>query len=58
LHGWDPLTPIEETLRFLDDAAQAGQIHYVACRTSSVTRSRSTSIWPARTDRRISGGRF
>ena len=24
LHGWDPLTPVEETLRFLDDAAQAG----------------------------------
>ena len=29
LHGWDPLTPIEETLRFLDDAAQAGKIRYV-----------------------------
>jgi aryl-alcohol dehydrogenase-like predicted oxidoreductase len=29
LHGWDPLTPVEETLRFLDDAAQAGKIHYV-----------------------------
>ena len=28
LHGWDPLTPIEETLRFLDDAAQAGKIRY------------------------------
>jgi aryl-alcohol dehydrogenase-like predicted oxidoreductase len=29
LHGWDPLTPIEETLRFLDDAVTAGKIHYV-----------------------------
>jgi aryl-alcohol dehydrogenase-like predicted oxidoreductase len=28
LHGWDPLTPIEETLQFLDDAAQAGKIRY------------------------------
>jgi aryl-alcohol dehydrogenase-like predicted oxidoreductase len=28
LHGWDPLTPVEETLRFLDDAAQAGKIRY------------------------------
>ena len=28
LHGWDPLTPIEETLRFLGDAAQAGKIRY------------------------------
>ena len=29
LHGWDPLTPVEETLRFLDDAARAGKIGYV-----------------------------
>lgn len=29
LHGWDPLTPIEETLNFLDDAATAGKIHYI-----------------------------
>jgi aryl-alcohol dehydrogenase-like predicted oxidoreductase len=29
LHGWDPLTPVEETLRFLDDAAQAGKIGYI-----------------------------
>ena len=29
LHGWDPLTPIEETLSFLDAAARAGKIHYV-----------------------------
>jgi aryl-alcohol dehydrogenase-like predicted oxidoreductase len=28
LHGWDPLTPVEETLRFLDDAARAGKILY------------------------------
>jgi aryl-alcohol dehydrogenase-like predicted oxidoreductase len=29
LHGWDPLTPVEETLRFLDDAVRAGKIRYV-----------------------------
>jgi aryl-alcohol dehydrogenase-like predicted oxidoreductase len=29
VHAFDPLTPIEETLRFLDDARQAGKIHYV-----------------------------
>jgi aryl-alcohol dehydrogenase-like predicted oxidoreductase len=29
LHGWDPLTGIEETLRFLDDAVRAGKINYV-----------------------------
>lgn len=28
LHGWDPLTPIEETLAFLDDATRAGKIHH------------------------------
>jgi aryl-alcohol dehydrogenase-like predicted oxidoreductase len=29
LHGWDALTPMEETLRFLDDAIRAGKIaHY------------------------------
>lgn len=28
-HAWDPMTPIEETLRFFDDAVRAGKIHYV-----------------------------
>ncbi|MBY3395643.1 aldo/keto reductase [Rhizobium laguerreae] len=29
MHGWDPLTPPEETLTFLDSAVRAGKIHYV-----------------------------
>ncbi len=29
VHAWDPLTPLAETLRFLDDAVSAGKIHYV-----------------------------
>jgi aryl-alcohol dehydrogenase-like predicted oxidoreductase len=29
VHAWDPLTPLEETLRFLDDAVRAGKINYV-----------------------------
>lgn len=29
MHGWDPLTPVEETLSFLDAATRAGKIHYV-----------------------------
>jgi aryl-alcohol dehydrogenase-like predicted oxidoreductase len=29
VHAWDPHTPIEETLRFLDDAVRQGRIHYV-----------------------------
>ncbi|PKA43350.1 aldo/keto reductase [Rhizobium sullae] len=28
MHAWDALTPIEETLRFLDDAVSAGKISY------------------------------
>ena len=29
VHSYDPHTPIEETLSFLDSAVQAGKIHYV-----------------------------
>jgi len=29
VHAWDPLTPVEETLRFLDDAVRAGKVRYV-----------------------------
>ncbi|WP_193106056.1 aldo/keto reductase [Brachybacterium sp. FME24] len=28
LHAWDAITPLEETLRFLDDAVSAGKIGY------------------------------
>lgn len=29
VHAHDPLTPIAETLRFLDDAVSAGKVHYI-----------------------------
>jgi aryl-alcohol dehydrogenase (NADP+) len=29
VHSWDPLTPIEETLSFLDSAVRAGKIRYI-----------------------------
>ncbi|MGZ4597291.1 MAG: aldo/keto reductase [Actinomycetes bacterium] len=29
VHAWDPLTPIEETLRVLDDFVRAGKVRYV-----------------------------
>jgi aryl-alcohol dehydrogenase-like predicted oxidoreductase len=29
VHAFDPLTPLDETLEFLDDAVAAGRIHYV-----------------------------
>jgi aryl-alcohol dehydrogenase-like predicted oxidoreductase len=28
VHGWDPYTPVEETMTFLDDAVRAGKILY------------------------------
>jgi aryl-alcohol dehydrogenase (NADP+) len=28
-HAWDPLTPLEETLRFFDDAVRVGKVQYV-----------------------------
>ena len=29
LHAWDPVTPLEETLAFLDDAVRSGKVGYV-----------------------------
>ncbi len=29
VHAFDPLTPLEETLRFLDDAVRAGKVAYI-----------------------------
>jgi aryl-alcohol dehydrogenase-like predicted oxidoreductase len=29
VHMWDPLTPVEETVRALDDLVRAGTVHYV-----------------------------
>ena len=31
VHGWDVLTPIEETLRALDDLVRQGKVRYVGC---------------------------
>jgi aryl-alcohol dehydrogenase-like predicted oxidoreductase len=31
IHGADPLTPIEETLRALDDLVRSGQVRYIGC---------------------------
>lgn len=37
VHGWDVATPLEETLRALDDLVRDGKVRYVGC-----------SNWPAR----------
>jgi aryl-alcohol dehydrogenase-like predicted oxidoreductase len=29
VHGWDPVTPIEETLRTLDDMVRSGKVRYI-----------------------------
>ncbi|GAB4055610.1 aldo/keto reductase [Spirosoma litoris] len=31
MHGFDGVTPIEETLRTLDDLVQSGKVRYIAC---------------------------
>ncbi len=31
LHGFDALTPVEQTLRALDDLVQSGKVRYIAC---------------------------
>jgi aryl-alcohol dehydrogenase-like predicted oxidoreductase len=31
LHGFDALTPVDETLRTLDDLVQSGKVRYLAC---------------------------
>jgi aryl-alcohol dehydrogenase-like predicted oxidoreductase len=31
IHGYDPLTPLDETLRALDDIVRAGKVRYVGC---------------------------
>jgi aryl-alcohol dehydrogenase-like predicted oxidoreductase len=31
MHGFDPLTPVEETLRTLEDLVRSGKVRYVGC---------------------------
>ena len=31
MHGFDALTPVEETLRTLDDLVRSGKVRYIAC---------------------------
>ena len=46
MHGFDPVTPIEETLRTLDDLVRSGKIRYIGCSNFSgwhLMQSLSTS---------------
>jgi aryl-alcohol dehydrogenase-like predicted oxidoreductase len=31
VHAWDPETPLEETMRALDDVVRAGKVRYIGC---------------------------
>src|SRR4030095_7256060 len=31
VHGWDVITPVEETLRALDDLVRQGKVRYLGC---------------------------
>lgn len=31
IHGYDPLTPLEETMRALDDLVRSGKVRYIGC---------------------------
>jgi aryl-alcohol dehydrogenase-like predicted oxidoreductase len=31
IHGWDPVTPLDETMRALDDVVRAGKVRYLGC---------------------------
>jgi aryl-alcohol dehydrogenase-like predicted oxidoreductase len=47
LHRADPLTPIEETLRALDDLVRAGKVRYVGCSNLPAWQV-TEAVWTAR----------
>lgn len=53
LHAWDPLTPIEEYLRFVDDAVSRGLVHYfglsnfTGCQLTAVVERARANGWTA-----------
>lgn len=49
VHQWDPETPLEETLRALDDVVRAGKVRYVGCSNFSAWQL-TQALWIA--DRR------
>lgn len=46
-HRWDPNTPVEETLRALDDLIRQGKVRYVGC-SNMPSWMVATSNWTAR----------
>jgi aryl-alcohol dehydrogenase-like predicted oxidoreductase len=31
IHGWDPVTPLDETMRALDDVVRSGKVRHIGC---------------------------
>jgi aryl-alcohol dehydrogenase-like predicted oxidoreductase len=49
LHGWDPLTPMEETLSALDVAVSTGRARYVGVSNFSGWQTAKAAAWQAAT---------
>ncbi len=47
IHWWDPNTPIEETLRALDDLVRAGKVRYIGCSNFAAWQV-CESVWTSR----------
>jgi aryl-alcohol dehydrogenase-like predicted oxidoreductase len=53
VHAYDPVTPLEETLAFLDDAVRAGKVDYVGLSNFTGWQlQRRTTCWFARSSGR------
>ncbi len=48
IHWWDPTTPIDETLRALDDLTRSGKVRYAGCSNFAAWQV-CESVWTART---------
>ena len=54
IHGWDGTTPIEETMRALDDLVRSGKVRYIGCSNFSALQL-CRALWAAD---RSGGARF
>ena len=48
MHAWDALTPLEETLRFLDDAVRNGKIAYYGFSNYPRLAASTKAVWLAK----------
>jgi aryl-alcohol dehydrogenase-like predicted oxidoreductase len=49
VHRFDPLTPVEETLRALDDLVRSGKVRYIGC-SNWASWQMTDAAWIARTE--------